>query len=69
MCWVESATARDEIDGPNAKLMADKSAHERTRVRRKYVDTVIREPRDEPVGIKCNGGHDTAIGVEHGYAV
>jgi hypothetical protein len=30
---------------------------------------VIREPRDKPVGIKRNGGHDTAIGFEHGDAV
>jgi len=66
---IKRATARDEIDGPNAKLVADKGAHERTRVRRKYVDAVIREPRNEPVGIKRNGGHDTAIGVEHGDAV
>ena len=38
-------------------------------MRRKYVYVVIREPRDKPVGIKHNGGHDTAIGVEHGDAV
>lgn len=69
MCRIESATARDEIDCPNAQLVADEGAHERTRVCRKYVNAVIREPRDEPVGIKRNGGHDTAIGIEHGDAV
>jgi hypothetical protein len=69
MCRIEGAAARDEIDGPDAKFVADKGAHERTRVCRKYVYAVIREPRDEPVGIKRNGGHDTAIGVEHGDAV
>ena len=69
MCRIEGAAARDEIDGPNAKLVANEGAHERTRVRRKYVDAVIREPRDEPVGVKRNGGHDAAIGVEHGDAV
>jgi hypothetical protein len=33
------------------------------------MDAVIREPRDEPVSIKRNRGHNTAIGVEHGDAV
>jgi hypothetical protein len=49
--------------------VANKGAHERTRVCGKYVYAVICEPRDEPVGIKRNGGHDTAIGVQHGNAV
>ncbi len=45
---IEGAAARDEIDGPNAKFVIDKGAHERTRVCRKYVYVVIREPRRPP---------------------
>jgi hypothetical protein len=69
MRGVECAAAGDEVDGPYAKLVPDESAHERTRMSRKYVDTVIREPRDEPVCIECDGGDHPAIGVGHRDAV
>jgi hypothetical protein len=65
MRGIECTAARDEIDGPYTKLVPDEGPYERARVSRKYVDTVIREPRDEPVGIECDGGDYAAIGVEH----
>jgi hypothetical protein len=69
MRGIECAAARDEVDGPNTKLVPDEGAYEGARVSRKYVDTVIREPRDEPVCIECDGGDHPAIGVEHRDAV
>jgi hypothetical protein len=69
MCGLEGAAARNEIDGPNAKLVPDEGAHEGARVSRKYMDTVIRKPCNEPVGIKRNRGHNTTIRVKNGDAV
>ena len=69
MRGIECAAARDEVNGPYTELMSNEGAYERTRVSRKNVDSVIREPRDEPVCIECDGGDDPAIGVEHRYAV
>jgi hypothetical protein len=69
MRGIECAAARDEVDSPYTKLVPDEGAYERARVRRKYVDTVIRESRDEPVCIECDGGDHPIIGVEHRDAV
>jgi hypothetical protein len=69
MRGIECAAARDEVNGPYAKLVSDEGAYERARMSRKYVDTVIRKPRNEPVCIECNGGDYPAIGVNDGDAV
>jgi hypothetical protein len=69
MRGIECAAARDKVDSPYTKLVPDESAYERARVSRKYVDTVIRKPRDEPVCIECDGGDHPAIGVNHWDAV
>jgi hypothetical protein len=69
MRGIECTAARDEIDGPYTKLVPDEGPYERARVSRKYVDTVIREPRDEPVCIECDGGDHSAIGVGNRNAV
>ena len=69
MRGIERAAARDEVDSPYTKLVPDEGAYERARVSRKYVDTVIREPRDEPVFIECDGGDHPTVGVGHRDAV
>jgi hypothetical protein len=69
MRGIECAAARDEVNGPYAKLVPDEGAYERACMSRKYVDTVIREPRNEPVCIECNGGDYPAIGVDDRDAV
>jgi len=66
---IECAAARDEVDGPHTKLVPDESAYERARVSRKHVDSVIREPRDEPVCIECDRGDHPAVRIEHRDAV
>jgi hypothetical protein len=63
------AAARDEVDGPYTELVPNKGAYERARVGRKYMDSVICEPGDEPVCIECYGSDNPAVGVEHGDAV
>ena len=69
MCRVQGATARDKVNSPNAEFMPNEGTHKRARVRRKNMDAVIRQPHDEPIGIKRHGGHNTTIRVEHGDAV
>jgi hypothetical protein len=54
MRGIECAAARYEVDGPYTELVPNEGAYERARVSRKYVDSVIREPRDEPVCIECD---------------
>jgi hypothetical protein len=69
MRGIECAAARDKIDSPYTELVADEGAYERARVSRKYVDSMIRKPRDKPVRVECDGGDYSAVGVEHRNAM
>lgn len=64
MGGIEGAALGDEIDGPDTEVVSDECAYERAGVRGEDVDAVIGESRNEPVGVKRDGGDHTAVGVE-----